>query len=233
MTADLEHDRKLLESFRPHYEQNGFDFRVEPDPDTLPLFLRSLRPDAIAIPRDKREGGIVIEVKRFKQSPGRSQLLIELAAEVAKHPNWRLDIVYSTPFHRLGGWLLPSDTEVREELAQYSAKLEHLEDDQESDGDERVLLLLLWPLFEAAARRRLTDENIDLGERLLNSKSVLEQLVLEGVVSDEDGRLATDLLQHKDFVSAGFREPSVDPAQLRQLIDLTNRLLSSNRSQAA
>jgi len=234
MTANVtQQDRRLLESFRTHYEQNGFDFHVDPAPDKLPPFLTNHRPDAIAIRRSDNDGGIVVGVKRFKQPPERSQALIRLAAEVAKHPNWRLDIVYSTPFHRLGGWLLPSDTEVRDELARLRAQLEHLETGQEAIGDERVLLLLIWPLFEAAARRRLTDESIKLGEGLLNSKSVLEQLVLEGIISDEDGQLATNLLLHKDFISAGFREPAVDTGQLRQLTELTNRLLSSNRPQAA
>lgn len=234
MSAKVEHqDRKLLESFRPRYEQSGFDFYIEPSGDKLPSFLSDYHPDAIAIRKSASEGGVVVEVKRFKQSRERSKAFSRLAAEVARNPNWKLDVVYSTPFHPLGGWLLPSDNEVREELGRFRAELEHLEQGQESIGDERVLLLLLWPLFEAAARRRLTEEDIELGEGLLNSKSVLEKLVLEGIISDEEGRLATDLLQHKDFASAGFREPTVDAVQLRQLMDLTNRLLSSNRSQAA
>lgn len=234
MTSELEFkDRNLVESFRPHYEQNGFEYIVEPSPEKLPPFLAEFRPVAVAISRERGNSGVAVGVRRFRQSQERNQALSDLAAEVAKHPEWTLDIVYSTPFHRLGGWLLPSDAEVREELSALSAQLENEAANEDKIGDERVLLLLLWPLFEAAARRRLADEDIELGDPFLSSTTVLEQLVLEGIISDEDGQLASILLQHKDYISAGFREPVVDAGQLRKLIDLTRRLLSSNRSQAA
>jgi hypothetical protein len=234
MTETLDpRDRKLVESFKPHYEESGFDFNVEPSRDELPDFLQDFRPAAIARPKAGGDGGIVVAVKRYKQPAESTRLVTRLASEVAKHPKWRLDLVFSTPFHPLGGWLLPSEKEIRSELSAFRAQLADFEAGRESVGDARVLLLLLWPLFEATARRRLSDENIDLGKKPLNSKAVLDLLVTEDVISDEDGQLATDLLQHKEYVSAGFREPTVDIEQIKRLAGLTDRLLSTRKSAAA
>ena len=229
-TTSLHLDRKLLESFRTHYEQDGYRFLVEPARHLLPDFLQGFHPDAIAL---SNGGGVVIEVKRFKQPADRSRILSNLAKEVARHPGWKLDIVYSTPFHPLGGWLLPSHEEIQARLASARREISNLEEGRNTVGDAAVQLLILWPIFEATARRRLIDENASTGRSILNPKAVIEALVDEGLISDDDASKVVDLMQLRDFASAGFREPAVGIGHVRQLSDLTEKLLPANQRPAA
>ncbi len=229
-TPSANADNKLLESFRPHHEGGGYQFVVEPDEDRLPEFLRGLHPDAVAL---ASSGGVVIEVKRDMQPVARSRELGELARVVENHRGWKLDIVYSTPFHPLGGWLLPSDEEIQKHLESSRGEISKLQDGRDCVGDATVLLLLLWPTFEAAARRRLIDEKASLGKSILNSKSVIDALVDEGILSDDEASKVATLMRLRDYASAGFKEPAIEIGHVRDLADTTEKLLRERQRSAA
>jgi hypothetical protein len=81
----------ILDRLRAAYEERGFSFVVKPGPETLPDFLGSYRPDAIA---QKDGENVIIEIIHRQRSPG-EQPLANVHEMIAGHKDWNLNIIYA------------------------------------------------------------------------------------------------------------------------------------------
>src|SRR5947209_7006180 len=90
--AQLAQDAEVsfLEPKRARYEAEGFTFTIYPDSASLPEFLGSYRPDAIA----QRPGrNIAIEVKAGP-TPATERSLAQIRRLFEGHPDWQLNIAF-------------------------------------------------------------------------------------------------------------------------------------------
>jgi Holliday junction resolvase len=90
-TWSAEAEREVLEGLRPQYERQGFTFTIAPDRASLPEFLGSYVPDAIA---QKGAQHIAIEVKRT-QSPPTQAKIRDIRRLFEGHPEWQFQVVYA------------------------------------------------------------------------------------------------------------------------------------------
>ncbi|MGE0008926.1 MAG: hypothetical protein AB7S92_25520 [Parvibaculaceae bacterium] len=224
MSAEPSMEAKLLKSLQPRYEEEGFKFIIEPGEDELPSFLRRYHPDAVARPADG-EGGVVIGISEIKGPAGKARNLEQLAREVAKHKEWRLDIVLADRSIREGWMLVPTLGELQAQLQSLQNDLARLEGGEDSIGDLKFQLLFGWPLFEAAGRRVLLENDIDLPKDALNSKGVIDNLVVEGLISDDDAAAAVDLLRLRNLITHGYLKQQIAPDDVRALFQLIGKLL--------
>ena len=111
MSAERSMETKLLKALQPRYEQEGLRFIIDPDADVLPAFLRQYHPDAIARPA-AGEGGVVIGISEIKGPAHKARNLEQLAREVEKHKEWRLDIVLADRALQESWLLVPSFEEL-------------------------------------------------------------------------------------------------------------------------
>src|SRR3546814_898730 len=79
---------RLSKQVAERYAVEGYEVLAGPNPEQLPDFLRPFRPDMIA---RKGDQNVVIEIKPNAESE--LPALKAIAAAVAKHPRWRLDVV--------------------------------------------------------------------------------------------------------------------------------------------
>ncbi|WP_119388917.1 hypothetical protein [Taklimakanibacter lacteus] len=224
MSAERNMETKLLKSLQPRYEGEGFRFIIEPDANDLPPFLRSYRPDAIARPA-AGEGGVVIGISEIKGPAQKAKNLEQLAREVAKHKEWRLDIVLADRALQESWLLVPSLAELESDFRALKRDFVELTADEESIGDLKVQLLFGWPLFEAAGRRVLLEHDIDLPRDALNSKGVIDNLVTEGLISDDDAASAIDLLRLRNLIAHGYLKQEVNAEDIKGLFQLIEKLL--------
>lgn len=220
--TDLQWERELLDSYRQHYEGLGLRYIVEPQAGDLPDFLRVYRPDAVAI---SGEGGVVLEVKQIGDEPTNEQLR-HMAAEIAKHKGWRLDLLLADRSFVDQGYLLPSREEVGLELE----KLRKDSQAHDSIGAPAVHLLFGWALFEAAARRVLVDADIGISRNVMNPKELIERLVTEDFISDMEGEAAVKLMRQRNLVAHGFLKQPINIAETNCLFDLVEKILNVRNS---
>lgn len=215
---------KLLKSLQPRYEEEGLRFIIEPGVDDLPAFLRQYHPDAIARPA-AGEGGVVIGISEIKGPVQKAKNLEQLAREIAKHKEWRLDIVLADRSLQEGWMLVPSLAELRAELHTLERDFARFTSSEDSIGDIKFQLLFGWPLFEAAGRRVLLENDIDLPKDALNSKGVIDNLVVEGLISDDDAAAAIDLLRLRNLITHGYLKQQVSADDVGALFGLIKKLV--------
>lgn len=223
MSTEHPMEADVLKELKPHYEGRGLTFIVEPSADLLPSFLREFHPDAIAVAPDG-SGGVVVEIKVWKDTRQTAPSLEGLANEVARHKGWSLDIVLADGTLRERWLLVPSTAELSAELMSLKADLAKLKLAEDSIGDLRVQLLFGWSLFEAAARRALLEDDVEL-KSSTNPKTLIEKLVIEGLLTDRDGAIAVDLMRIRGLIAHGFLKQQVSVDQVEVLLQLIEKLL--------
>lgn len=92
-TANIERERLL--KLAKEYRDKGYEVSFHPNPEELPDFLRSYRPDMIV---RREEEAVIIEVKsRSSLNSSSAQYLGNLAKVVEQHPGWRFELVVTNP----------------------------------------------------------------------------------------------------------------------------------------
>jgi uncharacterized protein YutE (UPF0331/DUF86 family) len=167
----------FLEGERARYEAEGFTFTMYPDSTSLPAFLGSYRPDAIA----QRPGrNIAIEVKA-RSTPATERSLAQIRRLFEGHPDWQLNIalIGSDPFSSMAIAPAQSNT-IRNRMNEVVSLKEQ--------GYTRAAFVLAWSLLEAAM-------NLFGGEALNRPRSpgtLVQALAIQGYIEpDLERRLQT------------------------------------------
>jgi uncharacterized protein YutE (UPF0331/DUF86 family) len=158
----------VIESLLPRYEAEGFDVYVNPSPSILPPFMRSYRPDAIALKKDKK---IAIEVIVRARS---DQKLKDVQSLFAGHDDWELRVFYASP---IGLGRLPeiaSVPEIKESIQRVI--------DLKTAGHLLPALVMASATLEAAGRALLPDEF----QRPQTPSRLLEVLGSKGYITPQE-----------------------------------------------
>lgn len=137
IAADLE--RRVLELLRQQYEDEGYEFRVRPEAESLPDFMEDYVPDAIAV---KGQMGVAIEVKG-RRMLSTERRLREVGKRFRDQRDWQLRVVYADEFETgLPG--TSGEPEIRIDLGSAENLL--------GMNETRAALVMAWSALEAAVR---------------------------------------------------------------------------------
>ncbi len=214
-TANLERERLL--QLAEEYRDKGYEISFHPNPEDLPDFLRSYRPDMIVRRGDE---AVIIEVKsRRSLNSSTRQYLQNLAQSVEQHPGWRFELVMTNPEDavyspKAESSLQQPEIETRLEVARQLAT-QHPES----------AILYSWSLVEATLR--LVAEHEGMSLQTLDPLYLVKQLVTEGVISRPEYQLLMDALSLRNAIAHGFKATQIKEESVYQLIDVAEQLLKT------
>ena len=218
MSTDAEpvtSERETIKQYLDWYSQQGYQVSVAPPPRELPEFLRTLAPDIIA---HRNSEHVVVEIKT--SSAASFERVQRLARALEHRAGWKLQVVYAD---------LPDpewDPPPRlPETADLVARLASMDSAGEGQDRDRLRLLLLWSIIEAAARHRLAAQKISPTRRI-SSSALLKMLLTEGITGEREYELLRRGLAVRNAIAHGFLNQSVDAAQLEELREAAEVLLS-------
>jgi uncharacterized protein YutE (UPF0331/DUF86 family) len=217
-TANLE--RKRLLTLAEEYRNKGYEVLLHPNPEELPDFLRSYRPDMIVC---RGEEAVVIEVKsRSSLSSSATQYLRSLAQVVEQHPGWRFELVVANPDDiayspKAEGSFQEDEIKARLQVARQLAE-QHPES----------AILYSWALVEATLR--LLAEKEELSLQRVDPAYLVKQLTTEGVISRSEYQLLMDALSLRNAVAHGFKTKQITQSFVCELIESAEQLLKALNS---
>jgi REase_AHJR-like len=192
------YERKLQE-IAADYRAQGYDVRIEPDPEDVPAFLTGVRPDLIARgPHDS----VVVEVK-VGTTTAASERFRELADKIRQQPGWRFSLVVIDP---RSDEVAPS----ADPLLNRDAIATRLETANElrRAGSTDAAFLLMWTSIEALLRQIATREGLPL-ERMPSS-ALLKELFSLGLLSRDDLNVAQRAFAVRNALVHGFEATGLD-----------------------
>ncbi len=209
-------EEAVLQTILPQLEAEGFKVFVHPSPTMLPAFLRTYRPDAIALKGDRK---IAIEVKSATADP--EAKAARLGNLFQGHPDWELRIVYAPP--RTLEEIIPiAPRRVIEE------RLERIESAANA-MDPAAGLLIAWAAFEAAARSLIPE---DFGKPQTPAR-LLETLASNGYITPDEADMLRQLGRVRNQLAHGRLDLAPTRQELENLIRVTRAILSLHDSEAA
>jgi REase_AHJR-like len=220
-------DLRILNDFRSHYEAQGMKFIVEPKTEQLPDFLRNDLPSAIAL-RDV--GGVVLQVRHIGPAIEEIEKLKILSNKLKDHKDWSLDVVLASSDK---SYLLPSANQVKLESNSVRIEISKHKNGLSSIGSTTYLLLYSWSLFEAIARRAIFEEGLADIRDHLSSNILVENLLEADLIEDFEAAKIVEIMQVKNLVAHGFVNKEVEMSDVDFLIDIIDRLSTSQLALAS
>lgn len=210
MSSKERHDA-AVEQLAIDLRQDGYRVVVGPCGDELPAPLRDLRPDLLA-----SRGGqhIVYEVK-LRGGPTRSYE--ELRRRVEAIPGHSFRLFFAGDDDRDLDFPPPSEETIRKALSEP----ERLH----AEGNAAAALLLSWSLFEAAARRRMVEDEND-PKRGVTPEGLIMRLIHLGYLDDGDLTRLRAVIRARNRAAHGDLDVQVEPVALADLRRATEALLS-------
>lgn len=210
MTLEQLTQRKIAE-LADRYSRDGYAVTIEPDPNTLPPFLRDFRVDIVAASGD---GNVIIEVKPW--SSENTDLIARLAGAIEGHADWRLEVAFVNQ---------PTDPEVpaHGELAsdQHAESLLQRAASIFARGDVDAAAMLAWSAIEILLRRIAHNVAPEIERR--NSAKLLKHLYALGHIRPETYDMLHDLMDYRNSVAHGF-VPNSSPPVLTDLLSSAHDL---------
>lgn len=223
-TADALVARKI-EEVRAEYEARGFKVVVDPGPEHVPFDLDGFRPDLLALGRDANYL-LVVRVSAMWTSMER---LVDLSAEVRKHPGWHLTLVTADDVELVGAPGLDDSLPPWRRLrADASRAFGMVHAGAEPDAG----FFVLWATLEGVLRKTAECEGLPI-ERLPTA-DVLPGLYDFGGLSMEQYDRLRALLALRNRVAHGFRVSRDElEAAVKDLMDVLAELLPRAAERAA
>lgn len=200
----------ILERLRAAYEKHGFTFVIEPGPETLPDFLGSYRPDAIA---QKQGENVIIEIMQRQRSPW-EEPFADIHDRIAGHKDWKLNVVYALE--------RPEDSIVipvarLDTLKQQIAEVEGLR----AEGHHRAAFMLAWSILEAVLNR--LDETGS--HHIRTAGQVVHSLAMGGHLSNEVERRLFRLSELRNRIVHGDLDAGASGQDVEQVLAAINEAL--------
>jgi uncharacterized protein YutE (UPF0331/DUF86 family) len=200
-------EAEVIESLLPRYQAEGFDVYVNPSPSILPPFMRTYRPDAIALKKDKK---IAIEVVG---STARSKQKIEtLQSLFADHDDWELRVFYASPISSDKLLEIVSIPEINESIRRVS--------ELRNEGHSLPALVMAWATFEAVGRALLPDRF----QRPQTPARLVEVLGSEGYITPEEADTLRAAIAIRNAVVHGQLDSVVDQKMLEGFVVILKTL---------
>jgi len=140
---------------------------------------------------------------------------------------WELQVVYvDLPDPE---WQPPPRLPEKKDLL---ARLDLIGGASEDEDQSRLVFLLVWSIFEAAARHRLLASEIPPTSRI-SSSALLKMLLTEGIIEDDDYAILRRGLAARNAIAHGFLNQPVDAALFEEIRGAAKDLLSTRRKAIA
>lgn len=217
MTAPHEiAERRRLNAVAREYRKKGYRVFVRPIPDELPAFLHGFEPDMIALGDHE---SVVVEVRSKRTLTDPTQHLGKLAEAVNAQQGWRLELVVTNPRHDDANLPRGVEPDVREIWGKVGTARELLD-----DGQTELAALVAWSAVEAAPRRVAAANDIALDYP--QPEWVIRQLVIDGVLGQDDYSLLRQSLRERHLIVLGFQPEARPDDWVPRPIERTTDLLS-------
>lgn len=190
---------EVLRALRSRYERDGYTFVIHPTEDLIPEFLRGYRPDALAL---SDHGSIVIEVKS-QRSRDAEKGLSQLAKQIAKHAEWKLDVYYAGNFSRP-----VYDKPTKSDVLKLIDEVQKLE----RTGHRRAAIVMAWAALEALARALHPDA--EEGVRPMIPSEIIEWLAQSGYIIPAEARLLKSTMKTRNATVHGVSNVEVAPHEI-------------------
>ena len=201
----------LWDALRTHFEARGYRFTKEPDPATLPEFLKDRHLDAVA---EKAGDNVIIELKTRRSRAG------DILAQDLRNrlePGWSLQIIYAADMEPENPVVpvVNAPTFIRE-----IDEIESL-----ISGDHRrAAFVLTWSLLEAAVHRlRGTGPLKGMGQ-------LVQFLAMQGVIDSIEERRLRDLVRLRSQVVHGGLDARVGRDDITFIRDIALRVFEADPS---
>ena len=209
-------ERERARAIAADYRRKGYEVIEAPSTEQLPDFLSGYQPDLIV---RKGDEAIIVEVKT-RSSLATYPQIRELAQMLEGEPGWTFELVAVSEGERL---IAPEGARPfgREDILENTAEVERLID----AGFTKASFLMAWSALEAAVRMVTEEEGALLGR--LTPTYIVNQAVVNGVISRDDYDLLTDAMKYRNALVHGYKVTGFDPALVTALIGITKGLLQS------
>lgn len=199
----------LWDALRTHFEARGFRFTKEPDPATLPEFLKGRHLDAVA---EKPGDNVIIELKTRRSQAG------DILAQDLRNglePGWSLQVIYAADQEPENPVALVANTPT------FKREIDEIES-LVSGNHKRAAFVLTWGLLEAAVHRlRGTAPFRGMGQ-------LVQFIAMQGVIDTLEERRLRDLVRLRSQVAHGGLDASVDRDDVTFVRDIALRVLESD-----
>ena len=216
MEATISLERQRARVLAEEYRRRGYEVIETPSQEQLPDFLSGYHPDLLI---RKGEEAIVVEVKS-RASLAQDPYIRELARLLHTKPNWNFELVVVSEGEQ---WRDPKGARpfAREDIL---GSIEAAEQLLEA-GFSEAALLLAWSAVEAAVRLLTEEEHIMLDR--LTPLYILKQALMNGVISRDEYRVLTKIMEYRNALIHGFKPSNFEPTHVTALTSTTKRLLQS------
>lgn len=212
-SSDLE--RKTLENLRKDFEARAYRFIAHPSIHDLPTFLKSYRPDAIAISDRDR---VIIEIKTTKALQRSEVNLAKIVKEIPPNEGWRYVVVYA------GQDISDLEYIPRSSKNQITRTISDAKD-LIKQGYNQVSMLLIWSVLEALARRIYPDD-IRFVQKPLSSSEIVERLAMEGELDIDEAKRLRSLRSLRNLIAHGDFEIKVSEDDVNFMLSVADRINS-------
>lgn len=201
-------EREVLDAIERRLVDDGYRFIREPEQDRLPGFMRSFRPDAIAI---GKEPNLVIEViSRRPDTKVTAAKLKQLQSLLEGHDDWKLEVIYAgTP----GALPAPASLEtIRSRFDEVKAF---------SRADPRGGLILMLTVLEAVARLALPER----AAKPLTPATTIEVLTSLGYIVQSEAETLRTAGKLRNLLVHGDLSAAIPADLLEDVIEIVDALL--------
>lgn len=203
------------------YRSQGYQVVVRPEPKDLPDFAKTFKVEIVARRDDE---SALVSVKMNPKELEADPNIPDYAEVTDKQPGWRFDLYalesdFETKFPDKRDAKEPTDEEVHQQVATVRRLLDA--------NVHQQALVLAWSVLEAAMRRRLQAEGEDAGWGT-SPRTMLNELLSAGAVSDTAFRDLERLFQVRNAVVHGFTMPTVDVTAVNLVLDVVRDLLEQS-----
>ncbi|MER9586745.1 HepT-like ribonuclease domain-containing protein [Mesorhizobium sp. M0276] len=198
----------ILDQHEPSWIAQGYKLVRRPSRGSLPSFLERYLPDAVLLGRTPQ---VVVEVLR-KGQPHVERKVRELNALLAKHDDWRLEVLYAGEEPDQ----LPSvSTELLKQSLSSTGRLAPI--------DPRGGLLLLWATLEALSRRLEPGKTM----RPQTPGRIVELLAGAGFVAPSEAEQLREAVQWRNRLVHGDLTISPSETQVLKLVEIVGDLIGT------
>jgi hypothetical protein len=200
-------EAEVLRGMIPELVAEGYEVFVNPRPPLAPAFLGDLRPDAIAIRRDKK---LVVEIISI---PSADKKLERLRTALKDQPDWELKVVVLSPATAPDVLQVQTPDVIKQRIAEM----------QELVAGKHFgpALLLGWAAFEASGRKLLSVEF----RKPQTPRRLVSVLASEGYLTPSEADRSRRLADKRNAFVHGELEEEIGAEDVQQLIVILETML--------
>lgn len=213
----------IIQQVAERYRAMGAAVSLNPQQDDLPSALRGMdySPDLLVTFPDRQ---LLVEIAS-RHTLGLRPQLREVARLLAAESGWEFEIIFVDDWQeeaaRMDSW----------DPATIRSHLEDAERLMDSLHNPNPVILILWALWEAAARHALKLEGVSV--RGPGPATLLSQTFEQGIVGRQEYVFLSDALVQRNALAHGYTREESSPDSVRRLTAIIRQLLDKAEAPVA